>query len=297
MSSVYRALLGPLWEMMRDRLRTAPDPQAKPAGIGLALGGGFARGFAHIGALETLERHAIRVACVAGTSVGSILGAAYASGVAPGQIADVCRRIRFKDFARWRISKMGLASNDRMAEVMRRWFGSLTFEEMKIPFAVVATNLGTGDPEIFRSGSIIEPVRASCAFPGLFEPVMIGGRCYADGGLVAPLPTRAAALLGASRVVAIDVGFSNWRGVSPRNLFQVLCRSINAAQKHRSPSWEKFADLVISPAVKDLEWDSFDRADEAIAAGREAAERALPRIRQLLQSEPGVSGDPSPAAA
>ena len=92
-------------------------------------------------------------------------------------------------------------------------------------------------------------------------------------------------LLGARRVLAIDVGFSNWRGVAPKNMFQVLCRSINAAQKHRNPSWEKFADVVISPAVKDLEWDSFDRADQAIAAGREAMERAMPRLRELLHIE------------
>ncbi len=297
MSALYKTLLGPLLEQMRERFRTRSSSQPARSGLGLALGGGFARGFAHIGAFEVLEKHSIPISCVAGTSVGSILGAAYASGVPPGQIADVCRKIRFKDFARWRISKMGLASNDRMEEVMRRWFGALTFEEMKIPFAVVATNLGTGDPEILRSGSIVDPVRASCAFPGLFEPVMIDGKCYADGGLVAPLPTRAASLLGAGRVLAIDVGFSNWRGVAPTNLFQVLCRSINAAQKQRNPSWEKFADLVIAPAVRDLEWDSFDRADEAIAAGREATERALPRIRQLLQLAPPQAGRPFPATA
>jgi len=301
MSTLYKALVVPLMEQMRDRLRRAagrilPEEPSRP-GLGLALGGGFARGFAHIGAMEVLEENSIPVACVAGTSVGSILGAAYASGVAPGRIADLCRNIRFKDFARWRISKMGLASNDKMETLMRRWFGTLTFEDMKIPLSIVATDLGTGEPVTFKTGSIVDPVRASCAFPGLFEPVTIDGKCYADGGLVAPLPTRAAALLGARRVLAIDVGFSNWRGAAPTNLFQVLCRSINAAQKHRNPSWEKFADVVITPCVKDLEWDSFDRADEAIHAGREAMERALPRVREILRLAPAPSGQPDPVAA
>jgi NTE family protein len=282
MSTLYKALVGPLMEQIRRVTRPAAAENETRFGLGLALGGGFARGFAHIGVLEALEENRVPVSFVAGTSVGSILGAAYASGVTPGRIKEVCREIKFKDFARWRISKMGLASNDRMEDIMHRCFGALTFEDMKIPLAVVATDLGTGEPVVFKSGSIIEPVRASCAFPGLFEPVTIEGKCYADGGLVAPLPTKAAALLGARRVLAVDVGFSNWRGAAPTNMFQVLCRSINAAQKHRNPSWEKFADLVISPEVRELEWDSFDRAEQAMAAGREAMQRAVPRLRQLL---------------
>lgn len=284
MSTLYKALVGPLVEPLMEHIRrvTRKGAPAPPIGLGLALGGGFARGFAHIGALEVIEENSIPIACIAGTSVGSILGAAYASGLPIGRLAEMCRKIRFKDFARWRISKMGLACNDRMYQIMRRCFGALTFEEMKIPLAVVATDLGTGEPVIFKSGSVVEPIRASCAFPGLFEPVTIDGKCYADGGLVAPLPTKAAALLGARRVLAIDVGFSNWRGAAPTNMFQVLCRSINAAQKHRNPSYEKFADLVISPEVKEMEWDSFDHADQAIAAGREAMQRALPRVREML---------------
>lgn len=282
MSTLYKALVGPLMEQIRRVTRPGAAEQEHGAGLGLALGGGFARGFAHIGVLEVLEENHIPVSFLAGTSVGSILGAAYASGVSPSRLKEVCREIKFKDFARWRISKMGLASNDRMEQIMRRCFAALTFEDMKIPLAVVATDLGSGEPVVFKSGSILEPVRASCAFPGLFEPVTIDGRCLADGGLVVPMPTKAAAMLGARRVLAIDVGFSNWRGASPKNLFQVLCRSINAAQKHRNPSWEKFADMVISPAVKDLEWDSFDHADQAIAAGREAMQTAVPRLRELL---------------
>lgn len=282
MSTLYKALVGPLMERIRQAARRNAPAEQKGDTLGLALGGGFARGFAHIGALEVLEENKIPVFCVAGTSIGSILGAAYCSGLTPGRIGDICRAIRFKDFARWKISKMGLASNDRMDTLIRRWFRALKFEDMKIPLGVVATDLGTGEAVMFRSGSIVDPIRASCAFPGLFEPVLMDRKCYADGGLVAPLPTRAATMLGARRVLAIDVGFSKWSGDAPTNMFQVLYRSLNAAQKHRNPSWENFADLVISPAVQGLEWDDFERADEAIAAGRVCMTQALPRLREIL---------------
>lgn len=285
MSAFYKALVGPLMERIRQAARKAAPAEKAGEGLGLALGGGFARGFAHIGVLEVLEENKIPVACIAGTSIGSILGAAYCSGLSPERIGHICRSIRFKDFARWKISKMGLASNDRMATLIRRWFGALKFEDMKIPLGVVATDLGTGEAVLFRSGSIVDPIRASCAFPGLFEPVLMDRKCYADGGLVAPLPTRAASMLGARRVLAIDVGFSKWSGDAPTNMFQVLYRSLNAAQKHRNPSWEKFADLVISPDVQELEWDSFERADEAIAAGRASMEQALPRLREVLNMD------------
>lgn len=283
MSTLYRAFIEPLIEQLRRATRRAmPARQQATAGLGLALGGGFARGFAHIGVLQVLEENHIPVACVAGTSVGSILGAAYCSGLPAARLADVCRNIKFKDFARWRISRMGLASNDRMETLIRRCFRALTFEEMKIPLAVVTTDLGTGEPLVFTRGKLVDPIRASCAFPGLFEPVMIGSHCLSDGGLAMPVPTRAAAALGARHVLAVSVGFNDWHGTSPTNIFQVMSRAISAAQKHRNPSWERFADVLLEPDVQHIEWDAFDRADEIIAAGAASARSALPRLREML---------------
>ena len=150
-------------------------PHLRP-GIGLALGGGFARGYAHLGVLEVLEKENIPVACVAGSSIGSILGAAYASGLPLARIIDKCREIRFRDFGRWRVSRFGLASNDRLGALVHRFFDSRQFEDLSIPTAIVATDLDTGDPVLFRQGGLAEPIRASCAFPGLFEPIQIGTR-------------------------------------------------------------------------------------------------------------------------
>ena len=252
------------------------------SGIGLALGGGFARGFAHLGVLKVLEQHHIRVSHIAGTSVGSVFGAAYASGAPLARILAASRTIRFRDIARWSVSRLGLASNHRLADIIERVFDSKQFEDMRIPLAVVATDLASGDPVVFRQGPLVEAIRASCAYPGLFEPIQIGTRCFVDGGLVAPVPSQAVRQIGASLVVGVSVGTQDASRTPPKNIFQVVARAVSAAQKHQLDSWERHADLVIRPDVQDVSWDDFGRASEAIEAGEAAASLALPRIRQLL---------------
>jgi len=254
-------------------------------GIGLALGGGFARGYAHLGVLQVLEEESIPLSCIAGSSIGSILGAAYASGLPLARIIEKCAEIRFRDFGRWRVSRFGLASNDRLGALVHRFFDSRQFEDLSIPTAIVATDLDTGDPVLFKQGGLAEPIRASCAFPGLFEPVQIGTRCLADGGLVAPVPTRAARELGAEIVVGISVGLHDGRRGAPTNIFQVVSRALSAAQKHQLESWERHANLVLRPAVQNLAWDDFERIDEAIEAGAAAARSALPRLLALLNHQ------------
>jgi NTE family protein len=266
----------------RNPLNESPVPSATRPGIGLALGGGFARGFAHLGVLQVLEQNQIPISHIAGTSVGSILGAAYASGAPLARIIATCRTLRFRDIARWRVSRLGLASNSRLGDLIERVFESRQFEELRIPLAVVATDLTSGEPVVFTQGNLVDAIRASCAFPGLFEPVVIGTRCLADGGLVAPVPTRAARELGATAVVGISVGMQDGHRGAPTNIFQVVSRAVSAAQKHQLEIWERHADIVLRPDVQSLAWDDFDRAEEAIEAGAVAARRALPRIQRLL---------------
>jgi NTE family protein len=252
-------------------------------GIGLALGGGFARGFAHLGVLQVLEDHQIAISHIAGTSVGSILGAAYASGAPLARVMDACRNLRFRDIARWRVSRLGLASNQRLGALIERVFSSRQFEDLRIPLAVVATDLSSGEPVVFKQGNLVDAIRASCAFPGLFEPVEIGTRCLADGGLVAPVPTHAARLIGATTVIGVSVGVHDGHRGAPTNIFQVVSRAVGAAQKHQLEIWEKHADLVLRPDLQSFAWDDFDRAEEAIQAGAATARRALPRIQKLLE--------------
>lgn len=270
-------------------LNAGPVGPSERAGIGLALGGGFARGFAHLGVLQVLEQHHIPIAYMAGTSVGSILGAAYASGAPLARIVATCRTLRFRDIARWRVSRLGLASNHRLEDLIERVFESKSFEDLKIPMAVVATDLGNGEPVTFTHGNLSEAIRASCAFPGLFEPVQIGTRYLADGGLVAQVPTRAARELGATHVLGVSVGLEDGQRGAPSNIFQVVCRAVSAAQKHQLEIWERHADLVLRPDVQGLAWDDFDRADEAIEAGAAATRRALPRIHKLLNAPKNAS--------
>lgn len=280
-----RALIDPvLTPLVRkaQRGRYADGP-AVSTGLGLALGGGFARGLAHIGVLQVLEENHVPISCIGGTSIGSILGAAYASGVSLARMADICRHIRFRDFARWRISRVGLACNERLGSMVRDVFNGQTFEDLLIPTAIVATDLCSGDPVVFRTGNLADAIRASCAFPGLFEPVQLGTRCLADGGLVAPVPAQAVREMGVGCVLGVSVDSNNWSSTAPGNLFQVVARAISAAQKNQTGHWEDFADLILTPDVQSIDWDEFGKAEEAIAAGAMVARRALPRIRRLLE--------------
>ena len=258
---------------------------SKSKGVTLALGGGFARGIAHLGVLQVFEQHRIPVAGIAGTSIGSIIGAAYAGGAPLARIISACRSVRFRDFARWRVSRLGLASNQRLGDLIMRVTQARTFEELFIPFAAVATDLSSGDPVVFTRGGLADAIRASCAFPGLFEPVEIGTRCLVDGGLSAPVPTRAARALGGGRVVAVSIGIHDGPQDYPTNIFQVVSRAVNATQKNQTELWERQADLVLRPDVHALAWDDFARADEAIEAGAMATRPAVPRIQQMLASE------------
>jgi NTE family protein len=207
-------------------------------GVALALGGGFARGYAHLGVLQALEQNRIPIAGIAGTSIGSILGAAYASGAPLAKIIAVCQNVRFRDFARWRISRLGLASNHKLTELMDNVIRARTFEELLIPFVAVATDLSNGEAVVMSHGPLAEALRASSAFPGLFEPVRLGTRCLVDGGLVSPVPAREAQALGAGCVIGVSLAIHDGRTGDPTNMFQVVTRAVSAVQKHSSEAWE-----------------------------------------------------------
>ncbi len=255
--------------------KNAPVAASRAPSIGLALGGGFARGIAHIGVLKVLEEEGIPVRMVAGTSVGALIGACYCSGLSLAEMQEVAHNTRFTSFARWTLSRMGFASNDRMISFLTRTLKCKTFEELRIPLGVTATDFNTGEGVVFHSGPIIDPVRASCAYPGMFLPVEIRGRYLVDGMLSHPVPTRPLREMGADRVIAVHLKGTWTNGGPPRNLFDVIGQSFAIAQDAMSCLWRDAADIVIEPDVAGFAYDDFKRADDLIHAGEVSWWKAL----------------------
>jgi len=269
--------------------KTAPISPARIPAIGVALGGGFARGIAHIGVLKVLEEEGIPVRVVTGTSVGALMGAAYCSGVSLHELEELAHNVRFTTFARWTLSRCGFASNDRMISFLTRILKVKSFEELRIPLGVTATDFSTGEGVVFHSGSIIDPVRASCAYPGMFLPVEVGGRYLVDGMLSHPVPTRPLREMGADRVLAVHLKGTWSKGGPPRHLFDVIGQSFAIAQDAMSCLWREAADVVIEPDVAGFAYDDFKRADELIRVGEMAMRQALPEVRKWLQVPTGPS--------
>jgi NTE family protein len=280
----------------RELSRKPAPPAAPPvSAIGVALGGGFARGIAHIGVLKVLEQEHIPIRVVTGTSVGALIGACYCSGLSPAELEDVAGNSRFTTFARWTLSRYGFASNDRMVSFLARTLKCKTFEELRIPLGVTATDFNTGGGEVFHSGSIIDPVRASCAYPGMFLPVEIRGRYFIDGMLSYPVPTRPLREMGADRVLAVHLKGTWATGGAPRHLFDVIGQSFAIAQDAMSGLWKSAADLVIEPDVAGFGYDDFKRAGELIKVGEAAMRAALPEVRQWIAT-PATTADDAKTA-
>ena len=255
-------------------------------GIGLALGGGFARGIAHVGVLKVLEEENIPIRYIAGTSVGALIGAAYCSGISAAELEQVAARVRFKHIARWTVSRYGFASNQRMIGFLNHLLKVKTFEELRIPLAVTATDFSTGEGVVFHSGPLVDPVRASCAYPGMFLPVKIRGRLLIDGMLSHTVPTRPLQQMGAERVIAVHLKGKWTDGDGPRHLFDVIGQCFAIAQEMNSSQWKQAADLLIEPNVNGYKYDAFEHSAALVKAGEIATRAALPEIRKWLQAEP-----------
>jgi NTE family protein len=243
--------------------------------IGLALGGGAARGMAHVGVLRALIENDIRIACIAGTSAGSIVGGAFASGLSIEKIADFGRELRWRDIGRVTMSKLGVQSNERLEQYMRARLPVSRFEQLRIPFAAVATELKTGAAVVMRDvGDVPFAIRASCAIPGWYVPVVDPhGRQLVDGGLVADI------------VIAVDVNTEGATFLGPTSsVIGVLLQSMMVVQKTASHYQRKMADVVISPKVGHIRWDEMGRVNELMAAGYNAGLKMIPEIRALIDS-------------
>ncbi len=265
-------------------LAPPPPPPPKPPRIGLALGGGAARGFAHIGVIQALEESGLRPDLVVGTSAGSLVAALYASGKRPAELVQLADAMDESAITDWAFPGRGLIRGEALAKFVREHTGGRPMEAMAMPLGIVATDLDSGAPILFQRGDTGMAVRASSAVPAVFQPVRIGAREYVDGGLVSPVPVRFARQMGAELVIAVDISAApegNATGDAMRMLLQtfaIMGRSINSFEL-------RDADVVLRPRLPGVSGADFAARRKSIQAGRDVTVAALGELRAKLAAK------------
>ncbi len=252
--------------------------------VGLALGGGAARGIAHIGVLEVLEEEEIPIDCIAGTSAGAIAGGLYAAGITPAQMRKAAQGLNWLEIASFGIPKMGLFNFDKAAQ----WIEELlvdrpsTFEELSIPFAAVAADIVRGELIAINTGKLSAALRASSSVPGIFNPTRLGERLLVDGGTLNNLPVSVARRLGADYVIAVDLlPPGSVGGKEPGNVMELTVTALYMLMRSTHNEGAE-ADRVIMPAIGHVSLFDLGRREELIEAGRAATQQAIPKIKQEL---------------
>ena len=255
----------------------------RPPRIGLALGGGAAKGFAHVGVIAVLEEAGIVPDYVVGTSAGSLVGALYASGMNAVQLQQTALRIEEVAIADWMVPivNRGLFRGEALARYVNESVAGRLIEDMRIPLGVVAVDLANGQPILFRRGDTGTAVRASSAVPAVFQPVRIAGRDYVDGGLVAPVPVQFARQMGAEVVIAVDISQPP-DGQPAGDTLQILMQTFNIMGHAIKQHEIKQADIWVRPSLVGLRSADFSARQRAIDAGRQAMQAALPDLRSRL---------------
>jgi NTE family protein len=269
-----------------DPVSSAPLITKIPPRIGLALGGGAARGFAHVGVIQVLEEAGIRPALVAGTSAGSLVAAIYASGKSGQQLQQVAETMEEATIADWSlpIFGRGLLRGEALARYVNGQVNARLIENMPLPLGIVATDLITGQDMLFQRGDTGTAVRASSAVPAVFQPVKITGRDYVDGGLVSPVPVRAARKMGAELVIAVDISSPPDANLATGTLdillqtFSIMGKSINTFEL-------RDADVVVRPVLAGISSSDFGARKRSIDAGRQAMLAALPQLRSAIAAK------------
>jgi NTE family protein len=250
--------------------------------VGLALGGGFARGLAHIGVLQALISHQIPIHLVAGTSAGSLVGAMYCAGLDPWAMEQAAAQLNWRSLVRLRLRRDGLLDAGGLERWLLGYVGDLEFQQLQIPFTATATDLQSGEEVLLNSGRVSTAVRASCAFPGIFLPVRIDGRTLVDGGLVHPVPAAVVRRMGADLVIAVELNRQRTAPRPPRNLLHIMLYSLALVQRPQVEQALGDADWVIQPDLGSYSIFELERVDDMVRAGREAAEAVIPDITAAL---------------
>jgi NTE family protein len=259
----------------------APPPPPKPAKIALVLGAGAAKGFAHIGVLKVLESHKIPFHMIVGTSVGSLVGSFYAYGYNAFQLQALALAVEKGDMIDLIIPDNGFIQGLKLAEYVNKTLKNTPLEKLNIPFYAVATDIQNGEEMVFGKGNTGSAVRASCSVPGVFRPVRIGDRLYADGGLVSPVAVEAAHKYGADVVIAVDIS-SDLGKTKPETTIETILQSVNIMYSKLAQLQGSKAEVIIRPKVGHIGSSDFAKRHEAILEGEKAALEVLPKIKEIL---------------
>ena len=255
----------------------------RPKKVGLVLGGGAARGDAHIGVIKVLVENKIPIHCIAGTSSGALFGALFSGGMNPYDMAKQARQTDWMKLVSFKLSLAGPVLGVGIEKLVIDNIGNKNIEDLRIPLTIIATDLKTGERVVINHGNIAKAVHASSAIPGVFSPVQFQGRLLADGLVVDNVPVEAARAMGADFIIAVDVipnvVLDGW---SP-NMLNVIERAIDINCRRASESAKTTADIVIEPIAKNISPRALDRSDELIKMGEEAANKVIPQIRAKLR--------------
>jgi len=269
----------------------SPTPEVAPVvrvppRIGLALGGGAARGFAHVGVIQVLEEAGIRPTLVTGTSAGSLVAALYASGKSGAQLQQIAETMEEATIADWtlQIFTRGVLRGEALAKYVNTQVGQKPIEAMVIPLGIVATDLNSGNDVLFQRGDTGTAVRASSAVPAVFQPVKVGSREYVDGGLVSPVPVRAARKMGAELIIAVDISTPP-EASSANGTLEILLQTFTIMGKSISTIELKDADVLVRPSLQGVSSADFSARKRSIEAGRHAMLLALPQLRAAIEAK------------
>lgn len=255
-----------------------PPPSVK---IALALGGGAARGFAHVGVIKALEAQGIVPDIIVGTSAGSVVGALYAAGYNGFELQQLSMQMEESQVSDWSLPNRGVIKGDALQEFINNAVKYRTLEKMKKMLAVVATDLHSGEMIIFRTGNTGMAVRASSSVPGIFQPVNINGKEYVDGGLVAPVPVRVARSLGADFVIAVDISDNPVHSKTESSI-DILLQTFNIMGQTIRRFELPEADIVIRPVTPGISGTDFKDKHMAVLQGEKAVAAILPELKEKL---------------
>lgn len=261
-------------------------PTPKPVKIGLALGGGAARGFAHIGVIKVLEAQGIMPDMIVGTSAGAVVGALYAAGNNGFDLQKLAFKLDETKISDWSVPDRGVLKGDALQHFVNDAVTNRPIEALKKPFAVVATDLNSGESILFRTGNTGMAVRASATVPGVFRPVTISGHEYVDGGLSSLIPVRSARQMGADVVIAVDISARS-TNQPVKGTLDILLQTFTIMGQNLARHELKEADVVIRPQVGNVGATDFQARHDAILEGEKAAQAALPQIREAIKKAAG----------